>query len=418
MSRRLLQHRTFTTTTTSPVIPSIGFSGAGFLGCYHVGVAACLHKQGYIPNPNEDSYDTNKMPLLTGVSAGSMIAAATLAGVNPEPDGMEVVLTAARRTRELQNKQQLINLDVLTPGFSLIDQVEIPFKEALVKAIGGYCETDTSGNTTIQDIDPELFARRFSNGSLRIGLTDRRGLWPPPLPFNSSRLLESYRYVDTFRNLEDVVACCMLSSYIPGATSTLPSSFLGGMMKSSSSDTSNDGNTIGTTDASYIAGLRLKEMAKRGMIKHGITGLPVIEDDDKTEDNNEMEDDTNEEVYYWDGGIADVFPTIDKDTVIVSPVNGLFEHPSICPLMPSDRDDSGDTTKQQTTILQQYLIPYLPDTFRHCPKSQLGLNTENARALLVMAFSSDDEEYISRFREGYDDATRFLNERGLIQVLI
>jgi len=43
-----------------------------------------------------------------------------LAGVNPEPDGMEVVLTAARRTRELQNKKQLVNLDVLTPGFSLI----------------------------------------------------------------------------------------------------------------------------------------------------------------------------------------------------------------------------------------------------------------------------------------------------------
>ena len=408
MSRRLLSSSTNT-------ISSIGFSGAGFLGCYHVGVAACLHKHSILPDPkNDDSYDTNKMPLLTGVSAGSMIAAATLAGVNPEPDGMEVVLTAARRTRELQNKQQLINLDVLTPGFSLIDQVEIPFKEALVKALGGYCKTDTSGNTTIPDIDPELFAKRFSNGSLRIGLTDRRGLWPPPLPFNSSRLLESYRYVDTYRNLEDVVACCMLSSYIPGATSTLPSSFLRGIMSSVSS--TDDGNT--GAGASYRAGLRLKEMAKRGMIKHGITGLPVI-DADKTEDNKEIEDDTNEEAYFWDGGIADVFPTIDKDTVIVSPVNGLFEHPTICPLMPSNSDNSGrDTPKQQSTILQQYLIPYLPHTFRHCQKSQLGLNRENARAVLAMAFSSDDEEYISRFREGYDDATRFLTERGLIQVLI
>jgi len=333
-----------------------------------------------------------------------------LAGVNPEPDGMEVVLTAARRTRELQNKKQLVNLDVLTPGFSLVDQVELPFKKALVKALGGYCETDASGNTTIHDIDPELFTRRFSNGSLRIGLTDRRGLWPPPLPFNSSRLLESYRYVDTFRNLEDVVACCMLSSYIPGATSTLPSSFLGGLLNSTTSDSS-DGN-IGT-DASYRAGLRLKDMAKGGLVKHGITGLPVI-DADKIEDNKEEEDDTNVETHYWDGGIADVFPTIDKDTVIVSPVNGLFEHPAICPLMPSDRHDS----REDTSILQQYLILYLPDTFRHCPKSKLGLNEKNAIAVLAMAFSSDDEEYISRFREGYDDATRFLSERGLIQVLI
>ncbi len=60
-------------------ISSIGFSGAGFLGVYHLGVAACLLKHGYLLNPMErvkqDDDDRKKKqisfpPILTGVSAG------------------------------------------------------------------------------------------------------------------------------------------------------------------------------------------------------------------------------------------------------------------------------------------------------------------------------------------------------------
>ena len=109
------------------VLPSIGFSGAGFLGCYHVGVAACLKRQGWLGLDDDNSSATQHsttfqsttikplVPLLTGVSAGSMVAAATAAGIEPEPDGMEVVLTAARRTRELSKKNQLLpTFDALT----------------------------------------------------------------------------------------------------------------------------------------------------------------------------------------------------------------------------------------------------------------------------------------------------------------
>lgn len=393
--------------------PSFGFSGAGFLGCYHVGVCAALHKHGLLPHPDDDSsYNTNKMPLLTGVSAGSMIAAATLAGVHPENDGMNVVLEAARRTREL-NSQQSVSLDVLTPGFSLIDQVEGPFRDAMAKSLGGYCQTDkSSGNTTIHDIDPDLFDRRYPEGTLRIGLTDRRGLL--------SSISGSYRYVDKYRNLEDVIACSMLSSYIPGITGPLNlkdkvPTFLGDLLNAGASNA--DDNTVNTygVDASDRAGLLLKEMTQLGHVKHGKTGLPVVENETDQVKGESEEDDTTkkqmpEATIYWDGGIADVFPTIDKDTVIVAPVNGLFDNPAICPRIPNadtiqeQQYTSSSLQQPNNALLQNYLLRYIPTTFRHCSKSQLGLNTQNAYTALKMIFSSDDDELYLRFQEGYDDA--------------
>ena len=201
---------------TTSALASIGFSGAGFLGCYHVGVAACLRRHGWL-GVKDCSPKTHqaKVSLLTGVSAGSMIAAAISAGVEPEQDGMEVVMTAARRTRELSEKTKpLPALDALTPGYSLIDAVEQSFRDAIVKALGGTLPLQSENlqdNIDFSyDVDPELFRLRFPNGSLRIGLTDKRELFskfPPPSPLSS--ILPAYRYVDTFRNVEDLVAACM-----------------------------------------------------------------------------------------------------------------------------------------------------------------------------------------------------------------
>ena len=224
---------------------SFGFSGAGFLGCYHVGAAACLMRQGHLPRPADDRAAS---PRLTGVSAGSMIAAAVFAGVPPDPDGMEVVLEAARRARALA-RTRVWSLDVLTPGFSLIDAVEGPFRKALAQALGGYREIDEhTGEVRFRDIDPELFARRFPEGSLRIGLTDPRAMWPA--------VAKAYRYVERYRDLEDVVACSMLSSYIPGVTGPLK---------------------LRDKDTSDRAGARLKEMVDLGFV-HYYTGVPVFKD--------------------------------------------------------------------------------------------------------------------------------------------
>ena len=43
------------------------------------------------------------------------------------------------------------SLDVLTPGFSLIDQVEGPFRDALARALGGRCEKDPRGDRVVED---------------------------------------------------------------------------------------------------------------------------------------------------------------------------------------------------------------------------------------------------------------------------
>ena len=95
------------------------------------------------------------------------------------------------------------------------------FWEALVKALGGYCHVDEMGKVTIHDIDPELFARRVPHSLLRIGLTNKRELWPTPIGTLCNRLLDSYNYVDSYRDIEDVIACSMLSSYVPGLTGSL-----------------------------------------------------------------------------------------------------------------------------------------------------------------------------------------------------
>ncbi len=84
-------------------------------------------------------------------------------------------------------------------------------------------------------------------------------------------LSKAYRFVDAYRDLEDVVACSMLISYIPGSTRLLTSkdkvpNFVSGLMSNPES-----------TDVSDRAGLCLKEMTRLGMVKHGRTGLLVVE---------------------------------------------------------------------------------------------------------------------------------------------
>jgi len=96
------------------MIPSISFSGAGFLGCYHVGVAACLLKHGLLLKPMErisDNDNARLPPILTGVSAGSLICASLSAGVSTD-DAMDLNITLAKRTNNAGGA-----MDVLRPGY-------------------------------------------------------------------------------------------------------------------------------------------------------------------------------------------------------------------------------------------------------------------------------------------------------------
>lgn len=108
-------------------------------------------------------------------------------------------------------------------------------------------------------------------------------------------------------------------------------------------------------------------------------------------------------------GLADNFPTFDDNTVIVTPLNGLFDpNPTISPPFSETEVDAavadGKGRPSDSPNIRDYLSPYLPSTFRHCAKSRLGLNSRNVTVGSQMILSSDDDVLYARFREGYDDA--------------
>lgn len=310
-------------------ISSIGFSGAGFLTCYHLGVADCLLHHGII-SQNTDEKPSHQT--LTGVSGGALVSAGVALGVSPK-DGMNTVLRVTKTT-SLQGR-----LDAFTPGYSLIDQVEENFTNSLKNALGG------------NDYDVELLQHRLQNSRLRIGFTDRRVF--PPFSHNT----RAYFYMDTFRDVEDVVAACILSSYIPFVT----------------------GPAWGSLHTRNLAVKRAKdrihEMVELGFCKHGETGQVVKP--------TTAYDPFQNREYFWDGGLVNVFPIVDEKTLIVTPICARFSpNPYISPAVENDS---------------------LP-TLRVDPRSEVYLSSANLETLRRMTISSDSTVLEGRFSQGHDDA--------------
>lgn len=59
---------------TNNVVPSFSFSGCGFLGVYHVGVAACLRDHTDVSSRREIKF--------AGASAGALVATTLLCDIN------------------------------------------------------------------------------------------------------------------------------------------------------------------------------------------------------------------------------------------------------------------------------------------------------------------------------------------------
>ena len=326
-------------------ISSISFSGAGFLGCYHAGVYSCLLKHGYLLQPLERiGQDSNTpAPVLTGVSAGALISAAISAGVTPE-DAMNVVLNVAMKTKEKGGF-----LDVLKPGFSLVDELD-GLELQMQKALGG--SDDTPG-----DYDNELLMNRIQQGSLlHVGLADRDKLSLS----TPSENVNAYVYVDQYRNLKDVISACILSSYVPVGTGPMDEN-----------DVKNVAVKRAWKDVSAMEELRF--------LKDGITKSPVVKE-------------PQEKLRYLDGGLAKMFPEIDKFTLMVSPLGGRFQNPYIAPKVESGVD------------------VYVSD------RILIKGNLQNLIALHQMAMSSSPEKLQEKFRNGYDDTLEFLDDNSLLSV--
>jgi hypothetical protein len=343
-----------TATAVRNRISSFGFSGAGFLACYHLGVAHCLLQQGILPKAGSSRReDDNRPPVaLVGVSGGALIAAAVSAGVHPY-DGMDAVLQVSKRSREAGR------LDALQPGFSLIDVAEEYFSRLLRQAV--------------QD-DPDLFLQRIDHGRLlRIGLTDRRVF--PPVGDNP----RAFCYVDHYQSIDDVISACTLSSYVPGLT----------------------GPAWGSLDERHSAVVRatqhLRGMIAAGSVKQGATGKPIR----PTSTMQHLEGVRGREIF-WDGGLVNAFPHVDEHTVIVAPLAGNFTHDSINPSL-DYIDELSDNAKSPRVLVLNDRV-------------QIHLTRANARTFRSIVLSSDDDVLQEKFTQGYDNAYKFLDKRNLLSV--
>ena len=450
--RRLKSAITTTTTTTTTtrtsasiegiivskkrLISSIGFSGAGFLIAYHLGVASCFNDQQLLhlsqppknnnnnksssfqqntnneikPNhPNDTNLrhhhkqNQNRLVRLTGVSAGSIVAASLLAQVNPATDGMNAVLQISHMTRERAR-----SFDALQPGFSLIDVVESVLKPLLY-------------NATKED--PESFLQHINtHGLLRVGLTDRRIF--PPIGYNPN----AFVYVDRFRCLDDIVAACILSSYIPGVTGPAW------------------GNRARKNQAVTRAAQQLDEMIRDGCVKKGTTGETIsptalsspqsqpsssLQNEDshlnqtlRGSGNSTAAANTVREIC-WDGGLVNAFPTFDANTIIVSPIAADFRYnASISPAIEYREATNGSMNHHNNNNNSPQSPP---------PSSRVGANrimgkvvlnpvvrvyvtAANVANIKGMIISSDDEVLQNKFHQGYDNAKQYCIQNSLINV--
>ena len=342
-------------------MPSFGFSGAGFLACYHLGATKCLLENGQL-----ELDDASFRPVLTGVSGGALNIAAIAAGVDPEA-GMQTALLVAERTR-----QEGV-LDAFRPGFSLLDQVEERILKDMRTAVNG---------------DDELFLRRIEGGKyLRIGLAERLTEFPLRNP-------NAYCYVDEYRDIEDVVAACMLSSFVPGVTGPLAWS----------------SPTISR------ASKRVKEMLDLGFIKKQRPNGEIVtvrpSSDSKVD--SKPENYKGDFPYFLDGGLSNAFPVIDEKTVVVTPMCGVFDpNPSISP----DIDLYGKHPNTKSENVGDVLVAKQKGSSKLLKVSdrvKLHLNRQNAYTMRRIVLSSDEDNLQRRYSQGYDDARRFLEDNNLL----
>ena len=296
------------------------------MAVYHLGVAQCLIDRQYFPLQEE------RRPRLVGVSAGALVSAALHANISPR-EGLELTLLVARKARNAGR------LDAFQPGFSLIDVVDQYFSPRLRENLK----------------ESSLLSQINRYKLLRIGLTDRRVF--PPLGQNP----RAFCYVEEFRSVEDVIAACILSSYIPGVT----------------------GPVNGQTPAVRKSRAVLHEMLDEGYVKQGLTGEPV-----------RVASKQDREVA-WDGGLVNAFPFIDEKTVIVCPLAAsITHHATINPAIGS-----------QSPVQRYYQVSQ---------NVRLHMTAENLINFRRITVSSSDDILKEKFEQGYRNAEMFF-DRGVFK---
>lgn len=106
---------------------------------------------------------------------------------------------------------------------------------------------------------------------------------------------------------------------------------------------------------------------------------------------------SNDKPPFVDGGVSNGFPVIDRHTVIVTPLRGVFEpNRWICP---SSNHSTKQTDEEELVVLNQ--------------RVKLYMNQQNAKTFRRIILSSDEIALQRRYSQGYDDAKRFLMDHNL-----
>jgi Patatin-like phospholipase len=307
-------------------ISSISFSGAGFYTVYHLGVAQCLINNHLLPpKPQKTLSET---PTFTGVSGGALVSATLFCGI-PIETSVQAILEVSRKARNF-------TFNIYQPGYSLIDVAE----QSLLNLL--------------REVEQGQLQERLESGRLRIGFTDSRVF--PPFRYNP----RAYRYIDSFQEIEDIVAACVLSSYVPGATGPLLSSSI-------------------ANKAVQNSQLRLTRLSKEGKVKD-FYGNSIAEQSKLVSP------------IFMDGGFVNLWPIIDNNTLIVTPLSATFpNHNHICPA-------------------SNYSNYFMVNDY-----SGLAMDLKNVFTLQGMIWSSMESELEKRFQQGYDDAHTFLESKDLLK---
>ena len=284
----------------------------------------------------------------------------------------------------------------------MVDQVEQVFLPLLRKALGGTDDLHRihrldDGDTPDYDVD--LLLRRINGGkNLRIGTTDRR-VFPP---FGQNK--RAYCYADEYRNVEDILAMCLASAYVPFVTGPVLGS-----------------RCISSNKTILRAHRRIEAMTQLGYIKDGTTNRPIPtiastrpdtaqftesnrSDTTTSTTNDDDNSHQNSREILWDGGLVNIWPVYDDDTLIVTPMNVVCSpNPFVSPA----------GTKQAGAVdASRFSIP-LDENVRLVVSPM-----DNIRSVRHMILSSDDATLEAKFQEGYDDTKGFLSREGLLKSTI
>lgn len=289
--------------------------------------------------------------------------------------------------------------------------------------------------------DEEYFMRRIEYGQLlRIGLTHKRTLFDSNTPVMHSKhrgkgrerkndeekekekanlttassssssvlISDAFCYIDQFRNTNDVLSACILSSYIPGLFGPARAIF--------------DRKNLVVRRACET----LSELTHLGAVKFAYSDEPVEQQTSESPssgDRNQSHEDESATDQFWDGGLSNVWPTLDDSTVIVSPISGIFEpNPSICPSLKGS-DTVGDDMSKYTDTMKRIDAKFGEsggngddDDSKNSTRQfswhgrMIYMDRQNAETVRRMTLSSDDDVLQARFQRGYNDA-RFVPSR-------